>query len=91
MAEIRVKINEIDNAIIQLKTIVTQMGASKNFPPSIVGGGQSVNELEAIAEVYKNIESHLIMLIQNTSSFLSNVESSFVLSDQKARNKMNSE
>lgn len=89
MAEIKVKVSEIDNAITRLKAIVTQATSSKTTPPSIVGGGQSVNELEAIAGIYKNIDARFITLVQNTISFLSNVEDSFVSSDQKAGNKMN--
>lgn len=88
MAEIKIKASEIDNAITRLKAIVTQATSSKTSPPSIIGGGQSVNELEAIAGVYKNIDSNLVTLVQNTISFLSNVEDSFVSNDQKAGNKM---
>lgn len=88
MAEIKIKSSEIDSAITRLKAIVTQATSSKTSPPSIVGGGQSVNELEAIAGVYKNIDSNLVTLVQNTISFLSNVEDSFVSNDQKAGSKM---
>lgn len=88
MAEIKVKASEIDNAITQLRTIVTQVTLSKISPPSIVGGGCSVNELEVIAGVYKNIDSSFVTLVQNTISFLSNVKDSFVSSDQKAGNKI---
>lgn len=88
MAEIKVKSSEIDNAITRLRAIVTQATSSKTSPPGIVGGGQSVNELEAIAGVYKDIDSNFITLVQNTISFLSNVEDSFASSDQKAGNKM---
>ena len=88
MAEIKIKASEIENAITRLKTLVTQATSSKISPPSIIGGGQSVNELEAIAGVYKNIDSNLVTLVQSTISFLSNVEDSFVSNDQKAGNKM---
>lgn len=88
MAEIKVKASEIDNAITQLRTIVTQATSSKVSPPSVVGGGRSVNELEAIAGVYKSIDSNFVTLVQNTISFLSNVKDSFVSNDQKAGNKM---
>lgn len=88
MAEIKVKASEIDNAILQLRTIVTQATSSKISPPSIVGGGCAVNELEAIVRVYKNIDSNFVTLVQNTISFLSNVKDSFVSSDQKAGNKI---
>ena len=88
MAEIKIKASEIENAITRLRALVTQATSSKTSPPSIVGGGQSVNELEAIAGVYKNIDSNLVTLVQNTISFLTNVEDSFVSNDQKAGNKM---
>ena len=88
MAEIKIKASEIENAIVKLRTIVTKATSSKTSPPSIVGGGQTVNELEAIAGVYKNIDSNFITLVQNTILFLSNIEDSFASSDQKAGNKM---
>lgn len=88
MAEIKIKASEIENSITRLKALVTQATSSKISPPSIVGGGQSVNELEAIAGVYKNIDSNFVTLVQNTISFFSNVEDSFVSNDQKAGNKM---
>lgn len=88
MDEIKVKASEIDNAVARLRTIVTQATSSKTSPPSIVGGGWSVNELEVIAGVYKDIDSSFVTLVQNTISFLSNVKDSFVSSDQKAGNKM---
>ena len=88
MVEIKVKASEIENAITRLKAIVTTATSSKTSTPSIIGGGQSVNKLEAVAEVYKNIDSNFITLVQNTISFLSNVEDSFATSDQKAGDKM---
>lgn len=88
MAEIKIKTGEIENAIKRLNTLAAQATSSNTSPPSIVGGGQSVNELEAIAGLYKNIDSNLVTLVQNTSSFLSNIEDSFVSNDQKAGNKM---
>lgn len=91
MAEIKIKTSEIGNAVIRLKAIIEQETSSKTSPPSIVGGGQSVNELEAIAGVYKSLDSSFITLVQNTILLLNNVEESFASSDKKAGNIMEDE
>lgn len=91
MAEIKINANEIDNSITRLKSIVSQANSSQINPPSIVGGGQSVNELEAIAGVYKDLNMHFATLVQNTISFLGNVKDSYAASDKKAANKMSGE
>lgn len=88
MKEIKINVSEIDRSITQLNALVAQENSSKKFRLDIVGGGKTINELESIAEIYKNIDSNFTILVKNTISFLSNVRDSFVSSDQKARSKM---
>lgn len=84
MAEIKVKVTEIDTAITKLQALKTRCTSADTKSPNTVGGGQSVNELEAIAGVYKNLNTHFATLVQNTISFLGNVKDSYAASDQKA-------
>lgn len=88
MAEIKVKVTEIDNAVTRLQALKSRSTSADTKSPSTVGGGKSVNELEAIAGVYKDLNAHFGTLVQNTISFLGNVKSSYAASDQKAANKM---
>ena len=88
MAEIKVKITEIDSAITRLQSLKSASTSADTRSPSTVGGGQCVNELEAIADVYKSLNTHFATLVQNTISFLGNVKDSYVASDQKAASKM---
>lgn len=88
MAEIKVKVTEIDSAITRLQALKSRSTSADTKAPSTVGGGKSVNELEAIAGVYKNLNTHFATLVQNTISFLGNVKDSYAASDQKAANKM---
>ena len=84
MAEINVKINEIDNAITKLQGLQSRCISMNTTPPATVGGGRTVNELEEIAAVYKSLNSHFEMLISNTISFLQNVRDSYISSDEQA-------
>ncbi len=88
MAEINIKIKEIDNAIQSLKSLQKECNGFKTTPPSTVGGGKTVSELEELANVYKNINNDFSLLLSNTISFLQNVKNSYVSSDQKAANKI---
>ena len=54
------------------------------MPPSTVGGGKIVNELEDMVDVYKALDHDFAVLISNTISFLQNVKSSYMESDAKA-------
>lgn len=84
MAEINVKITEINSAITKLQNLQSRCDSINTPPPSTVGGGQTVNELEDIADVYKALNRDFAELISNTISFLQNVKVSYMESDTKA-------
>ena len=84
MAEINVKITEINNAITKLKGLQSKCKSRNTTPPTTVGGGKTVNELENIANIYNMMNHDFEELISNTISFLQNVKNSYVSSDAKA-------
>jgi len=88
MAEINVKISEINNAISKLQGLKSRCDSRNTTPPSTIGGGQTVNELESIAEVYKAMNNNFGELVTNTISFLENVRDSYVNADVKATHKI---
>lgn len=88
MAEIKIKITEINNAITKLQSLQSKCNSRNTTPPATVGGGQCVNEFENIAGVYKGINVHLEDLISNTISFLQNVRDSYASSDTEAASKI---
>ena len=88
MAEIKVKVSEINNAITRLQGLQSRCSSRNTTPPATVGGGKTVNELEDIADVYKTLNTHFEDLISNTISFLQNVRDSYASSDTKAANKI---
>ena len=88
MAEIKVKVSEINSAITRLQGLQSRFNSRKTTPPTTVGGGKTVNELEDIADVYKTLNTHFEDLITNTISFLQNVRDSYTASDTKAANKI---
>lgn len=87
MAEIKVKVSEINNAITRLQGL-QRCNSRNTTPPVTVGGGKTVNELENIANVYKTLNTQFETLLSNTISFLQNVRDSYTASDTKAANKI---
>lgn len=85
MAEINVNVTEVNNAILKLKELQERYDSIKYNAPDTVGGGQTVNELESIANEYKEITANLKELVSDTISFLVNVRDSYISSDAKAR------
>ncbi len=84
MAEIKVKIAEINNAITKLQGLQSRCNSRNTTAPATVGGGKAVNEIEEIAKVYKSLNTSFSGLLANTISFLKNVENSYSASDKKA-------
>ena len=88
MSEIKLKINELNDSIEALKKLKTECQEWDTTSPDTVGGGQTVNELEAIAALYKKLNTHFIDLVSNTVSFMENVKESFEESDIEAAKKI---
>lgn len=86
MSEIKVKIDECDQAITQLQSLKFSCVARKVTAPTTVGGGKSVNEFENIANTYKQLNTHMCNLISNTIGLIQNVRDSYAASDTKAAN-----
>ena len=84
MAEIKINFIELNNSITKLQSLKSKCTSIQKTAPKTVGGGQTVNELEAIAEQYRAINLNLEKLMANTISFLSNLKDSYISSDQKA-------
>ena len=84
MAEIKINISELNNSIGKMQSLKSKCISNQKTAPKTVGGGKTVNELEAIAEQYRTINSSLEILMSNTISFLSNLKDSYISSDQKA-------
>lgn len=91
MSEIKINVEKIDVSITKLQKLKSKCILNSKTPPETVGGGQTVNELETIANEYRNIDSHLELLVSNTISFLQNVKNSYITSDQKAAKGINGE
>lgn len=88
MAEIKIKINALNDSITELKNLKSTCQEWDTLSPEIVGGGQTVGELESIAKLYKSLNTHFIDLVSNTISFMENVKSSYEESDQNAATKI---
>lgn len=86
MAEIKLNINSLEDAISQLQDLRNECVNYGNLCPNTVGGGLTVNELESLVKTYDKLDNEFIQLISNTILFMKNVQKSFENSDKKAAN-----
>ena len=84
MKEIKINISNLGTAIGRLNSLKQAWSNDATLPPTPVGGGETVAELEALAKLYQDLHSHMITLATNTATFLTNVGDSFQDSDHKA-------
>lgn len=83
MAEIKINVSEINNAIAQLQSLKTEIDSCP-AAPEIVGGGKTINELEDILQLYLDFNADLSGLVSNTIAFFQNVRDSYIESDEMA-------
>lgn len=84
MAEININLTELQNSITKLQSLQSKCASENVAPPSVIGGGNTTNELEAIGNLYKALSDDLTTLISNTAAFLQNVKDSFETMDEAA-------
>lgn len=88
MATIDIKINTLESAINELKSVKQSCDGAKKIPPTTVGGGKTVNELEEIGKLYQTMNGHLSMMISSTISLLQKTKDGFQTDDKMAASKI---
>ncbi len=84
MSEIKINIDELNNLIIDLQNLQKKSSSFRENAPATIGGGQVVNEIEKIKNIYDGIDSNVEVMISNTVLFLQSVRDSYMSSDAKA-------
>jgi len=84
VSEIKVNLVNLDGAITRLNNLAANWSANPTTPPATVGGGKTANELEELAQMYKELNDHMVSLASNTAAFFTNVKNSYQESDHKA-------
>lgn len=84
MSEIKVNIENLEEAIAELNKYASDWACNSTTPPTTVGGGKTVNELEELAKIYKELNDHMVLLASSTATFFTDVKNSYQESDHKA-------
>ena len=84
MTTIDIDIKALDDSITKLKGLRDKCNDFNGVKLSVVGGGETITELENISLLYQNLNVHMAELIGKTAMFMENVKSSYETSDQKA-------
>ena len=84
MAEIKINIDELNDLIVDLQNLQKKSSSFRENAPATRGGGQTVNEIEKIKDIYNEIDSNVEVMISNTVLFFKSVKDSYMSSDAKA-------
>ena len=84
MKEIKLDLLSLESAVSRLRAMKEEWSANDTTPPDLVGGGKVTNELEALAQLYKDLNDKMVKLAANTEAFLSGMHDSYQESDHKA-------
>ncbi|WP_027438589.1 hypothetical protein [Lachnospira multipara] len=86
MAEIVVDIECLGTEINKLNELKNKITSNKKGPTGVVGGGNTVSNIENIGNKFKDIEDKMEVLVQSTVSFMDNIKTSYTESDNNAAN-----
>ena len=84
MRIINIDIACLNQAIIRMNTLKKNWASNNVTAPTTVGGGKTVNELEEISQLYKDLNNLMVTLASNTAEFLTDVKEGYEESDRKA-------
>lgn len=84
MSEIRLNDTNLMFNIFDLKALKQEIDSNDKECDAVRGGGSAVQELEKMANNYKQMKSNISVLIGNTIGFMENVNNSFIGNDHKA-------
>lgn len=84
MGEILINTDNLVSEIGRLHTLSTKIAASSIACPAVVGGGSSIQEIEALGKKFQSIHNSLSVLVANTVSFMENVKASYQRNDSNA-------
>ena len=84
MTEIQLRIDELTKSINNMQNLKSVCSNINMKAPDTQGGGETVNEIEHIVAVYKDIHKQLEVLLNNTIGFLSATKSAFEAADKQA-------
>ncbi len=90
MAEIKVKRTSLEDEIKKLGNLKNKCLNYGDSNPQCVGGGSTVTEIQNLVNLYNDLDRHFIQLVSNTIEFMNNVNTSYVESDKKAADSINS-
>lgn len=85
MRIINIDIACLTQAINRMRKYEKDWAANDTACPGTMGGGKTVNELEELAQLYKDMNQLMVTLASNSAEFLSDIKESYVESDRKAR------
>lgn len=84
MSEIKINAINLDAEIGSLRELKGKIASNKKNAPVTVGGGETIKQIEKLGDEYRTMEDKMESLLQNTISFMSNIQSSYATSDNNA-------
>lgn len=88
MATIEINIEKLDAKIQELDSLHQRMLSDDLKPPMRQGEGNTIDELDSIANRFCKIDKSLETLILNTISYLIKVKNDFIQSEEEASKKI---
>lgn len=82
--EINANVTALAEKIQKLRDLRTKCEGLSVSPVTVSGSGQSITMLSLVDQEYDEIKAAMLVLLDNSISFFSNVKTSMVIADKKA-------
>ena len=82
MSEIKININNLEQEIICLRSLASNVSSNKTERPQVVGGGESIQALENLGLTFEQMKEQVEILVTETIAFMNGIKTTIEKQDE---------
>ena len=89
MSEVQVNKEKFDSKVTAFLSLQNEVTGIQVKRPSLKGGGQTVNELEVLADLFEDLQLEVANLVSKTDAFMKNMSREYRRLDEQGASYFN--
>lgn len=82
MSEIKINIDNLEQEIICLRSLASNVSSNKTERPQVVGGGESIQALENLGLTFEQMKEQVEILVTETIAFMNGIKTTIEKQDE---------
>ena len=82
MSEIKINIDNLEQEIICLRSLASNVSSNTTERPQVVGGGESIQALENLGLTFEQMKEQVVILVTETIAFMNGIKTTIEKQDE---------